>query len=74
VGSETAKAKSMINSQWLPPTSQSLSRQLDDDNFSSNLIKSLSVKVPDESLINGESIIEMAHLEHMNEETKNMEE
>ena len=73
VGSETAKTKSMINSQWLPPTSQSLSRQLDDDNFSLNLIKSLSVKVPDESIINGESIIEMVHTKHMNDETKNME-
>jgi len=76
VGSETAKAKSMINSQWLPPTSQSLSRQLDDDNFSSNLIKNLSLKVPVDSMINGERIIEMAHMsgDHANNEEEVKEE
>jgi hypothetical protein len=76
VGSETAKAKSISN-QWLPPASESLSRQLEENNFSINLVKNLDMKETDEVINNGESIIEMAHMQHMhhiNEETKNIEE
>jgi hypothetical protein len=73
VGSETAKAKSISN-QWLPPASESLSRQLEENNFSINLVKNLDMKETDEDMSNGESIIEMAHMQHINEEPKNIEE
>ena len=62
----------MISSQWLPPISESLSRQLEEHNFSTN-IKNLTLKVPAEEMINGETVIEMAHTRHINEEKKREE-
>ena len=67
VGSETAKAHTLINNQWLPPTSESLSRQLEEHNFSTSIVKNLSLKEMEESMINGDSIIEMAHTQQINE-------
>ena len=62
----------MISSQWLPPTSESLSRQLEEHNFSSKIAKNLSLNTDDEEMINGETIIEMAHTtrRHISEEAK----